>query len=356
MKNVCIVFLTIILYSCNGSKLDSPTSRFSTADKLVDVNYEFDEDDFSRIEGLQCNENSLVALDFHSGKSFTLFDTEAKRIKGRFGTIGQGPGELPLGCYGYLYNNSFYISYDPAGMVAKYMMDSLSLNIDEKPINLTTYEIPDAFFSRVIPVNDTLFLGAGTYQSKYQFVLFNSKNDILDYGIEIYNSDESSYNIYHKFLSNQGVLQKHPTKNKFVYSINYSSNIDFIEVRNNEIHSINSLRLRNPKNSPYSDGEINRILPDEKSPIGYIDIATDENYIYALYTDKKMVKENGMGNTFSSNYMLVFDWEGKPVKKLLFKDDVHYIAINEKKRKIYAAVIMNNKGWNVATYRFEDNL
>ncbi len=346
-----LTFLLILsLYSCKKEHKNTPISLFKTEKELSKVYSDFDKNSIGVIEGLLSNDSSLVILDFHSGNSFSLFNLSTEKSIGRFGTIGQGPGEIPLGCYGYLSKNYFYASYDHTGLIAQYNMDSLIHNINVLPLVLIRYKIPEAFFSRVISINDSLFLGAGSYKSKYQFALFNSESTVVDYNIEIYNSKNEEYNMYHKFLSNQGILRKHPSKNKFIYALNYSSNIDFIEIINNKIYSIKSLRFRNPKGFPQSDGELNRILPDTESPIGYIDVAVGNNYIYAIYTDKKMIKENGKGNTFSSKHILVFDWEGNPINKYHLEDEAYFITVNEKSNKMYIATKAEDDGWCIETY------
>lgn len=57
---------------------------------------------------------------------------------------------------------------------------------------------------------------------------------------------DSAFNVYTKYLANQGVLIMHPQKKLFAYSVNFSSNIDFFTIKNNKIELIESLRLADP--------------------------------------------------------------------------------------------------------------
>lgn len=232
----------------------------------------------------------IIVLDYHSGNSFTLFDINTYKLVGRFGAIGKGPNELALGTYEQIVKNDFYLFYDPTGFIGKYPISFLNEDINTSSTQLVKYKVIDAQLSRTLPVNDSLFFGAGTYLSKYQFVLFDKHSNVLDYNVEIYNAHDETFNKYHKFLSNQGVLRKHPNENQFVYSLNFSSNIDFLEIKENKVQLIKSLRLQNPNYQPISDKNFNRVLPSDNNIIGYIDLCATEKYVYALYTDKNYLQ------------------------------------------------------------------
>jgi hypothetical protein len=355
MRKILLLLLCLCsFFACKKNTKDSPKELFFNEENLVEIKCYFNADSLGLIETLLCNDSSLIVFDYHSGNSFTIFDLKSEKYIGRFGEIGQGPGEIPLGCYGCLNYNDFIINYDFTGLIAKYPIDSLRSNIRFRPLKLSKYDIIDAHFSRVIPINDSLFLGAGTYQSNFQFALFNKKSEIIDFNVEIFNASNKIFNIFHKYLSNQGIFKKHPTQNKFVYAVNYSSNIDFVEVVNDKIQMIKSIRLRNPKITPLQDGKFNRIIPNNDNSIGYIDIATSDNYVYTLYTDKKIIGENGKNNSFSSNIVLVFDWDGNPVKILYLKHEAYFITVSKMLKKMYVAIINDDLGWDITSYKLDN--
>jgi hypothetical protein len=350
-NNIILLIISILIISCNSeNEKKSLVSLFNNKhDTIQKIQNNFNDDDIGIIEGLRCNDSSLVVLDYHSGECYSLFNLSSQNLIGRFGTVGQGPGEILLGSYGFINGNYYYIFNNQNGIIAKYDMDSLHFNIHYLPKTLTKYKIPDAFFSQIIPVNDSLYFGAGTYKEKYQFVFFNSGNEVIDCNVEIYNSRENWHAI-NKYLSNQGILRKHPHENKFIYAVKNSSNIDIVQISDNKINIIKSLRLSNPRHTPDNSGNTYQVTPDIKSPIGYIDIAVSDNYIYTLYTDKKIIGDNGNGNTYSSNEIFVFDWKGNPIRKYRIEEDAYYIAVNENNRIIYLATRNKDAGWTIDTY------
>lgn len=342
------VFFTLSIFSCENKKNDTPLIFFDDSIKIVHERDSHINDDFlGYIEGITCNDSYLIVMDYHSGESFSLFDINSGEMIGRFGVIGQGPNELQLGTYGYIEKDFFYIFYDPTGYIAKYNIGYLAKDLNYSPEIVFKYNIDEAQFSRISLINDSVFLGAGTYNSKFQYALFNKS--VIDYCMEIHNSSDLSFNKYHKFLSNQGILVKQPDGNNLAYSVNYSSNIDFFSVESNEVKILNSLRLNKPNYTPIQTGELNRVSPSKDDYIGYLDLSATDKYLYALYTDKK-IYYNGVYNDFNSNIILVFDWNGNPICKYELPNNAYYISVNEYLGRIYAVVRNKEEGWSIVYY------
>ncbi|MDR1980893.1 MAG: TolB-like 6-bladed beta-propeller domain-containing protein [Tannerellaceae bacterium] len=338
---IIIGLFCIMLCACKKKAVETPEVLL----ELDEVAYGIDEEDLAQIEGLQCTDSVLIVFDYHSGQTFSLFHLNTGRTYGRFGQIGQGPDEIPLGCSGFANQDMFHLFSYPTSFVARYHLDSLLSNIRSKPLVLTKYTIPDAAFSQVIPINDSLFVGAGVYQSTFQYVLFNSKNEILDYYVEIYNSRNNWVSWFDKFLSNQGCLKKHPGKNQFVYTLNNSGNIDFFEVVDNKIKVINLRRQKNPVYKPFQQGGLSGVVPDAESCIiGYIDISAGNEYVYALYTDHKV------DEAYKSNRVLVYDWSGNFVEEYRLNHDAYYITVNERLNRLFAAIRNEDGGWRITSY------
>lgn len=322
-----------------------PESQSLSQKKEFTVN----EDSLARVEGLACDGENLIVLDYHSGHSYTLFDASSGEYIAPFGVIGQGPTEIPLGCYGYLSKGCFSAFDDQRRSVVKYSIDSLrNGKANGSPVCLTNYTIPDAQISRLIAMDDSTFVCAGTYKYRYQYLLFDKNNRVLDYGVDVYNVADSAFNIHTKFLANQGDLIMHPEKKVFASSVNFSSNIDFFEiVNNNKIKLIKSLRLGDPKCQPGTNviegvGTAFYVNCADNSQTGYINLSATAKYVYALYSDKKM-NESG----WKSNVVLVFDWAGNPIKKYLLDTEAHCIAVDEARQGLFAAVGNSEGGWSI---------
>ena len=340
-----------ILGGCEKEKSHTVLELFSESQSLSPKkDFYVNEDSIAIIEGLSCDGKNLIVNDYHSGCCYTLFDKKSGEYIAGFGTIGQGPAELPSPCYGYLTESGFTVFDDQTRIVMKYSLDSLrnSRKKDGSPVRLAQYKIPEAQISKLIAIDDTTLLCAGTYKSRYQYLLFNKNDSVLDYGVDVYNAADSAFQTYTRYLSNQGNLVMNPEKHTFAGSINFSSNIDFFEIVNNKIELIKSLRLGDPINKPVNEEGIYYVDLTENTQTGYIDLSATSKYVYALYSDKKMYENNRKSDT-----VLVFDWDGNPIKKYSLDTDAYYIAVDSTQQSLFAAVKNSSSGWKIICYALD---
>ena len=86
------------------------------------------------------------------------------------------------------------------------------------------------------------------------------------------------------------------------------------------------------------------VFPDKNSSIGYIDITSCDQYVYALHSDKTIQ------NAYSSNIIYVFDWDGNPVRKYNLPKDAYYITVDNNGKHLYTAIKDDDLGWNIVSY------
>ena len=313
-----------ILGGCEKEKSHTVLGLFSESQSLSQKkDFYVNEDSIAIIEGLSCDGKNLIVNDYHSGCCYTLFDKKSGEYIARF---------------------------DQTRIVMKYSLDSLrnSRKKDGSPVRLAQYKIPEAQISKLIAIDDTTFLCAGTYKSRYQYLLFNKNDSVLDYGVDVYNAADSAFQTYTRYLSNQGNLVMNPEKHTFAGSINFSSNIDFFEIVNNKIELIKSLRLGDPINKPVNEEGIYYVDLTENTQTGYIDLSATSKYVYALYSDKEMYENNRKSDT-----VLVFDWDGNPIKKYSLDTDAYYIAVGSTQQSLFAAVKNSSSGWKIICYALD---
>lgn len=321
-----MAILILCAISCNkkgASALDlfDECPTITLKEKTIKIN----NDNHAYIEGIFANDSNIITIDIYDGKSYNLFNKKEELLCKRFGEIGEGPNEIPMGCTGYLQSNCFYVFDDQVKMIAKYDLNSLLNDSTYSITPLIKYDINEAQISKIVPLNDSIFIALGTYKDKYQYFIFNAQAKILDYAIELYNYNNSDYNTFHKFLSNQGSLIKHPTKNKFVGSIRFSSNIDFFEIVDTKIVPIKNYHLGNPIYETIQQSIYNRVIPTDKTINGYKDLCATEEYVYALYSNQKFYDES-----YCSSTILVYNWDGEAIKKIKLLHKALYIAADKK--------------------------
>lgn len=313
-------FLSLFLFvSCE--ELQGFLERFPEYDgKIVKENLPIATENVGLLEGLYCDSAYIVALDFRDDKSYSLFSTKTGKLLSRFGEIGKGHMEIPIGCEGSIYENSFVIFDDETRFVAAYnlLVDSVNSKCDR----IHQYKIDGAQLSQIIPLDNNTFVGMGTYKDCYQYFLFDKFNKVLDFAYEIYNASDNKFNTFGKFLSNQGKLVKHPKEAKFVGATKQSTNIDFFSAENEKIKKIKSLRIGNPSFTQTEVMGMSRIIPTDASINGFIDLCASDNYVFALYSEDKLKV-----SSYRSNIILVFDWDGNEICKIDMNRYIYYIAV-----------------------------
>jgi len=347
----CILILFVLLTLSSCEKKQNIISSFPIVEKVLEKPSRISKEYLASIENIESNDSLLVLTDYYDGYIFTLFDIRDGKYRGRFGTIGQGPEELLTGCDGILTNSQLELFLEETGFTSSYNVDSLFKNINFSYEEKHYYKIPESLFSKVLQLeNKGLYLGAGVYKENFQFCLFDTTNTILDIYGTIYNADNHQMNKYHKFLSNQGVLKKKPGDNKFVYALYNSSRLDFISVSSDlKIKSQKSYHLKNPEYDLWNDGVLNRVFPNKHSIIGYLDISVTEDYVYALFSDENLINEDIQNPACSSN-ILVYDWDGKPIKRIELPYKIFHFSINESLQEIYGTYIDADKSWRVGFF------
>lgn len=79
--------------------------------------------------------------------------------------------------------------------------------------------------------------------------------------------------------------------------------------------------------------EMNILSTNADTKKAYVNICSTNQYIYALYSGKRKGEES---NYNLGNCILVFDWDGKPIKKYLLDQELIHFDINEKEQRLYA--------------------
>lgn len=354
MKNIfpyiVASFFLVILISCGDLNNKKLSTKFNTPETLsLFSDFSINEDSLGRVEGIFCSDNYLIVFGQYEEFLYSLFDCSSGQFINRFGQIGQGPNEVLFGSQGYPTGKHFYIFNDQTKQIYCVNLDSLNYKTDSKLLKrFIKYNIPEAQFSKLIVASDSTFIGIGDYQSGNLYTLFNSKNNVLDSNIKSYNAGNETFNDYTRFISNQGCLTIHPEKDKFAFSPFFSSNIDFVEIKDNKISPINLLRLENPKYDALIEGNgtIFRAIPSKEAITGYIDLCSTSEHVYALHSSQKLYE-----NWRKSTEILVYDWKGNPIKQYIIDKEAYHIAVNERLKRIYVTIENDNGDWDVVCYK-----
>lgn len=331
------IVLFLISASCKR-KLDSPIMLFNTTEKktsnlikLLDKNL------FAQPYRLLNIDSFIILSDFYSSKTYSLINLNSKMSK-RIGIVGEGPGEFLKGTVCKEYGNTREL-YFYNGMSKKIYfapIDSFIKDDNYRPKFQIDIKFEFGSVNRLCMINENLFVVQGNIKGK-RFGLIDRKGALLVNKVDFPKEDVNLKNQKFPNLAYQGNLCVKPDNSKFTFITFKSANLGIYEVTNSDIKIIKEINLFNPLYSWATFGkDMTSCVPNNASKIGYLDSYCTNKYIYTLYNDKTLVDDNNEPNEFNSNLVLIYDWNGNPIKMLKLDNKVEYICVDSKDQFLYA--------------------
>jgi hypothetical protein len=240
-----------------------------------------------------------------------------------FGKKGKGPTEIQSGsCNFSIENNNLYVS-DRINYF-KYSIDSLKKNIDI-PVSKFYFRPKETSFLNTTYCNG--FVVGGTIRNRIGLYDILTKQVFCKYDYKM------------GPLVEQANYYNHPSKKLVAYFLCRYGTMGILEITNNDVTMKESSWWKSEQKESTGDNGQIRALPAKDERNGFITAAVTEKYIYALYSGKVMDRRTieSLANTFLSEYVYVFDWQGKPVKRYQLDQEVRSIAVDKNDETLYAA-------------------
>ena len=335
MRLFLFLLICCIAISCSHQKSNSLTNLFPSPIKIsheVIVTPELSKSPY----GLIAYDTVLVMHDPFLGKHFSLFDIKNNKELSRFGDIGKGSGEISMWCVGRLYRENLFLVHDPNQLkLWSYPIDSIVKNYSYLPTTLQRF--PTTSIRRVCPVNDSVFIGIGMLNENKYAVLGNN-GEVMHYEYK-YPEDRMSTEPNTKYFAYQGELLANPTNSyKQVFVGRHGAVIDILNIDSN--YSISRIQIPYilPEYEPFNTGDMNGVFFNSNSIIGCCDACVTADYIYILYTDDLEENQSGRSNERCSETILVFDWNGVPVKSFKADTKLYAIGVSKDNNTLFAII------------------
>ena len=232
--------------------------------------------------------------------------------------IGNGPNEIIQ--YLPVSNNmsEFLFADRIKGKIFK-----LDLNSYEYKQIIQINESINRFYSLAM-LDSTSIIGTGMFEQG-RFLIYNIADSTYVYEYEYpSNKDIQPLQPYQKAALYAGTLiGVHPDKNKFVAA--YKGLIDFYNI--DESYNLSSSAHRYyhfPQFAIPKEGPV--IAHKKEEAVGFLSLAYDASYVYLLYASSSLL---GKGSSaYTSNTILVYNWEGMPVKRYVLNHSVIFIHVS----------------------------
>jgi len=324
---------SILFASCNSqiNTRDKDSLSFTKFPKEQNINFT-NELRIPRafiIKMLMLN-NKLILTNFGENEMyiFNVYNTETRKVENNFVFKGTKKDESLAPVSSGLINNETIWLHD------------ITLN------KIVQYKIPQKQYDSVPFVYHKLsnhFYNIQLIDSNrsYGFSGYHGKDKIQE--IDLYNrTDKDLYGVFdnkpNNFpnaswkLANEGFIYLKPTKDKFVFASRRTDKFYIMDTLTK-----NSFMVKGPHQiklnvDPAHINGMDVVIPNKKTKLAYINGYCTNEYIYLLYT-----KSNEMDlKSDRGDEVYVFDWNGKPISRLVLNCHISSLAVSSDNKKIFA--------------------
>lgn len=168
-----------------------------------------------------------------------------------------------------------------------------------------------------------------------RFVYFNEQGEMINtmFGFPDDSKHQKKANQV-KVLAYQTYLAAQPNGKHFASATAHGVILDFFKTKGEHVNKIKSISFFKPDYRVKNSGGSYSAPINGNSKHGILDVASTHNYFYVLYPDK-LVKAMFSKGRFLGEYVLVFTWQGKPVKAFQLRHDASAIGVDRNSNKLY---------------------
>ncbi len=285
------------------------------------------------IEGF---DNSLILLDEHQNKYFSLIDLKSNKLVKRFGEKGKGPQELlePVCITVDKAKNTFQMLLRNPERFVEYSIDELRQNPHPVYKEKVRFDFMEESLFNIAPLyGSNRYIGTGLFHTgKYGIT---NKVGVLDTVIGKIQRPDDQMNIdnYKIGMVYQGITKSHPTQKKFVH---VSTSCDLIEIVDETDYKSKSFQSYFPK-LKMQNGTVSET---RDSRVGFIALKVTSNYIYTVFSGRTINKEGG--KAFLGNKLYVFKWNMKPVCSYVLDHDINCLFVSEDDKTMYSVAMVED--------------
>lgn len=338
MKIFQILFLFVFLSSllgCIKTKIDrnstieySKTQNLSVVDTLKFAdNILMDPQTFLIFDSL------LVVNDKYGEFNISVINMNSNELVARLAKTGRGPKEIVQ--FGGLFEGpgqrEFCILDIKNSSILFYNLDSINIKKNEwikrKDLKLGNGQTIFAFGF----ISDSSVVGTGINQNG-RYMVYNFINETLIEGIDYPNSEkERDINHMFKGLAYQSYICSNIRNKKFISATLHG---DLIEIGHYKTGKLSTVQNLGSYRTKYIINGEYRFEPGRKA--GFCSLTSGNKFIYALYSGHTF-EEYGM-EVRLCNTIFMLDWDGNSVKKIITKEKIKSITVDDNEKMLYALI------------------
>lgn len=327
---ITILFLVfIIIVSCEKGKVH-PIDIFSESKSISGEDIKLDRNVLSDPYFFEVFDSIFVSIDVVNNYILNIVDIKNGNQIGRFLERGKGPNELiSTTSLHKKSENSFYVGNDK---IFQYNLKELLSDKDYLPRIIYKNNSNRYIGLDVISFSDTLFLSNSFLVSERKFGLVNEKGDIIT--TQLTYPDNQNISFIFKSLAYEGRIVKHPKKNLFAYAVINTPSFEILELIGDSIKVLKQFNFSDFSFETIQfGGDMNSVVVDENNNYGFLYVKSTSKFIYLLYSGRN--EADHRDKVFETPYVLVFDWQGKPITRFILDRDITCFSIGKNDQVLY---------------------
>ena len=132
----------------------------------------------------------------------------------------------------------------------------------------------------------------------------------------------------------QSDISIHPGKHKFAVAYGNVGVVELFDSSKGTFKKTNEVVLqRKVRLKRYSSGSVLSAERDDTEPRGFIDITSNDSFIYVLYSGK--AKREFKYTTYLGGEIMVFDWDLNPVSNYVLDEALRCFVLDDNNNRIY---------------------
>lgn len=277
---------------------------------------------------------------------FQCFNTNTGKEVKEFISFGSGPEEM-INPQSLDQKDSFVYIFD----VMKrriFLYDKTSFLSLEEPQSSRQIDLKD-MFSNVFLLSKDQIVATGLQPDSKRFTFFNNEGDVLTHKGEFPSFQDSAPSKFEKAHNYECEMTYNAELQRLSLSYKYTDLIEFYNLEGDLLKRIHGPEQFLPAFSEKKTGNSIRVLPEKgKSRDGYISPVSYKDELYVLYSGKVFDPKT---RPYLDNQILVFDWSGKPLKRLFLDKPIYRFTIDKKKNILYG--LSFSPDFHIVKYRLK---
>jgi len=332
-----VIFITILgslIIACQEERVlinndIAHFSEFPVEEKLSFV------DIFEYKEGLPRDlrvvDSTLVICNRQKGSQYLLhnYSLNSGLLLKKDLRVGKGPGEA-LGAFNFGIVGSDFWVHDI--MTKKILFKSIYNVLDENDFSsFKEFELTD-FFYKISFIDSLRFYGVGHLQSTYKIneIDMKSNNEVNRFGMFSTLPEKMPIDaVKDAYLS---YIYSRPSGGKLVLPYRYTDIFEIYDQKEQIWLAIQGPHFFDVDFEVRTTSRGNNYMQKtKKTKRAYINGAVTEKYIYLIYSGN--TRDN---DWTSSKFIFVFDWNGKPIKKIYLDRSISKLTVSKDDKTIYS--------------------